>query len=173
MAQLNVGVSRLLNIRLRRLFGVVALVSCACMSLQGNTEKSKSLPLGIVKALAGDVKAYCDQFSEDFKKGCKQSFLQNLSWRELEISPRGRIATLVENRNMGACGSAGCSLYLFVQQPDAKFVQVLGTTGDVGTLDSVEVLKAVSVDYYNIQKTWRDGKTLTVYRWDGRRYSAT
>jgi hypothetical protein len=173
MVQLNVGVSRFLNMGLRRSFGVVALVSCAWMSLQGNTENSKSLPPGIVKVLADDVKAYCDQFSGDFKKGCKQSFLQNLSWRELEISPRGRTATLVENHNLGACGSAGCSLYLLVQQADAKFVQVLGTTGDVGTLDSVEVLKTLSANYYDIQKTWRDGKTHTVYRWDGRRYSAT
>jgi len=114
MVQLNVGVLRFLNVRLRRSFGVVALVSCACMSLQGSTANSKSLPLGIVKALAGDEKAYCDQLSWDFKKGCKQSFLQNLLWRELEMSPRGRTATLVENHNMGACGSAGCSLYLFV-----------------------------------------------------------
>lgn len=150
---------------------VLALVTCICISLQADSTKSKSLPPGIVKALAFDEKEYCDQFSGSFKKGCKQSFRAHLLWRELEISPEGRTAFLVENHNMGACGSAGCSLYLFVQQPNAKFTQVLGTMGDVGALDSVKILTTVNANYYDIQKLWHDGKTQTIYRWDGQRYT--
>jgi hypothetical protein len=37
-------------------------------------------------------------------------------WRELLVAPRGLPAILVENRNAGFCGSAGCSLDLFIQQ---------------------------------------------------------
>jgi hypothetical protein len=73
---------------------------------------------------------------------------------------------------MGACGTAGCSLYLFVQQPDAKFVQILGTNGETGALGDIRVLKDITKGHYAIQKTWRDGKTRTIYSWDGARYSA-
>jgi hypothetical protein len=133
---------------------------------------TKSLPPGVLKALAADEKEYCDQFLGSFKKGCQQKFRANLLWHELKVAPLGRTAFLVENHNMGFCGSAGCSLHLFVQQPDAKFVQVFGKSGDVGALDRITILKTVSAGYYDIQKIWRDGKTLTVYRWDGQRYSA-
>jgi hypothetical protein len=151
--------------------GVNVLALVTCISLQADGTKSKSLPPGIVKALAFYEKEYCDQFLGSFKKGCKQSFQANLLWRELEISPRGRTALLVENHNMGACGSAGCSLFLFIQQQNAKFTQVLGTMGDVGVLDSVKTLKTVTASYYDIQKLWHDGKTETIYRWDGQRYT--
>ena len=150
---------------------VVAFMTCICVSLQADSAKSKSLPLGIVKALAGNEKDYCDQFLGDYKKGCHQTFRANLLWQEVEVAPQGRTGFLVENHNMGFCGSAGCSLYLFVQQADAKFVQVLGKNGDVGALDRVTVLKTVSAGYYDIQKMWRDGMTRTIYRWDGQRYS--
>jgi hypothetical protein len=56
-------------------------------------------------------------------------------WREVELSPQERAAFLIENHNIGACGSAGCTLYVFVQEWNAKFVQILSTTGDVGDLD--------------------------------------
>ncbi len=152
--------------------GMVAVVTCIWISLQADSAQPKNLPPGVLQALAGNEKDYCDQFSGDYKKGCKQTFKANLLWKELEIAPQGRTAILVENHNMGACGSAGCSLYLFVQRHDAKFVQVLAATGDVGALGSVKVSKNISAGYYNIQKTWRDGKTQTIYRWDGQRYSA-
>lgn len=149
---------------------VSVLVTCSCIFLQGGSAKSKSLPPGVLKALAADEKDYCDKFLGDFKKGCHQTFRANLLWQELVISPSRQTAILVENRE--SCGSAGCALSLFVQQPDAKFVQVLGTDGQVGTLGSVKVETTVTKDHYDIQKTWHDGKTHTIYRWDGVRYSA-
>jgi hypothetical protein len=155
-----------------KIAGAVAIVTCICVSLQADSVKSKRLPPEIVKALASNEKDYCDQFLGDYKKGCHETFRANLLWHELEVAPKGRIAFLVENQNMGFCGSAGCSLYLFVQQPDAKYVQALGKNGDVGELNRVTILKTVTAGYYDIQKTWRDGKTRTIYRWDGQRYSA-
>ena len=149
---------------------VLAFVACYCMSLHGESPKSKLLSPGVLKALASDEKDYCDEFLGDFKKGCSQAFRAHLLSRELVITPSGQAAILVENRK--SCGSAGCSLSLFVQQPDEKFVQVLGRAGEVGTLGSVKVLKAVTNGHYNIQKTWHDGKTQTLYLWDGFRYSA-
>jgi hypothetical protein len=150
---------------IRYAVGVVALVTCCCMSLHGDSPKSKGLPPGVLKALASAEKAYCDHFED--KKGCHRTFRVNLSWRELVITPSGQKAFLVENGV--SCGSAGCALSLFVQQPDAKYVQVLG---EVGTLASVRVLKTVTKDHYNVQKIWHDGKTQTLYLWDGLRYSA-
>jgi hypothetical protein len=38
---------------IRNMVGVVALVSCICTSLQGANANSKSLPPGVLKALAG------------------------------------------------------------------------------------------------------------------------
>jgi len=155
-----------------KIAGAVVLVTCIYLSLQADSLKSKKLPPGIVKALATDEKDYCDQFLGDYKKGCHQTFRENLLWHELNIAPKGRIAFLIENHNMGFCGSAGRSLYLFVQQTARKYVQALGKGGDVGELDRVTILKTVTSGYYDIQKTWRDGKTRTIYRWDGQRYSA-
>jgi len=137
----------------------------------GKTE-AKPLPSGVLKALAADEAEYCDQFEDDFKKGCEEMFRINLMWRELPVAPRGLSAILVENRNGAFCGSAGCALSLFIQQPDAEFAQTLGKDGDVGTLDRVAVLKTITDGHYNIQKTWADGKTHTIYRWRGSRYSA-
>jgi transglycosylase-like protein len=134
----------------------------------GNTE-AKPLPSGVLKALAADEAEYCDEFEDDFKKGCEETFRINLMWRELPVAPRGLPAILVENRNTGFCGSAGCALSLFIQQPDAQFFQTLE---EVGALDRVTVLKTITDGHYNIQKTWADGKTHTIYRWRGSRYSA-
>jgi hypothetical protein len=139
---------------------------------QSTRTKSTSLRPGVFEALAEDEKGYCDQFLGDYKKGCNQAFRANLLWLELEIAPSEQAAILVENHNMGACGSAGCSLYLFVQQPDAKFVQVLGTNGETGALADIIVLKDITKGHYDIQKAWRDGRTRTLYLWDGVRYSA-
>jgi hypothetical protein len=157
---------------LHKTIGIVALLASSRMSPQAENMKPKSLPSGVLQALVRDEKDYCDQFSGEFKKNCKQTFRANLMWREVELSPQGRAAFLIENHNIGACGAAGCTLYVFLQQRNAKFVQILGTTGDVGDLDSVIVLKSASGGYYDIQKTWRDGTTETIYRWDGKRYSA-
>src|SRR6266478_2737804 len=137
----------------------------------GNTE-AKPLHSGVLRALAADEAEYCDQFEDNFKKGCEETFRTNLMWRELPIAPRGFPAILVENRNTGFCGSAGCALSLFIQQPDAQFAQTLGKDGDVGALDRVTVLNIITDGHYNIQKTWADGKTHTIYRWRGSRYSA-
>ncbi len=137
----------------------------------GNTEE-KPLPPGVLKALAADEAEYCDEFEGDFKKGCEETFRINLMWRELPVMPRGLPAILVENRNTSFCGSAGCALSLFIQQPDAEFAQTLGKDGDVGTLDRVSVLKTITDGHYNIQKIWADGKTHTIYRWRRSRYSA-
>jgi hypothetical protein len=137
----------------------------------GNTE-AKPLPSGVAKALATDTALYCDEFDASFKKGCEETFLVNLMWRELSVSPTGLPALLVENRNLGFCGSAGCSLNLILQQPDGRFIEAFGTDGEVGTLDEVKVLKTITDGHYNIQKTWADGKTHTIYRWTGEQYSA-
>jgi membrane carboxypeptidase/penicillin-binding protein PbpC len=137
----------------------------------GNTE-AKPLPSGVAKALATDTALYCDEFDASFKKGCEETFLVNLMWRELSVSPTGLPALLVENRNLGFCGSAGCSLNLILQQPDGQFIEAFGTNGEVGTLDEVKVLKTITDGHYNIQKTWADGKTHTIYRWTGEQYSA-
>jgi len=158
--------------RLRTIVAVVALVAYISVSLRGASSKSRSLPPGVLQALSNDEKDYCERFLGDYKKGCHQAFRTNLLWLELEIAPSEQAAILVENHNMGACGSEGCSLYLFVQQPDARFVQVLGADGDTGALGDIKVLKDMTKGHYNIQKTWRDSKTQTLYLWDGLRYSA-
>lgn len=137
----------------------------------GNTE-AKPLPPGVVKALAPDTAIFCDQFDDTWKKGCEQTFSVNLIWRELSVTPEGLPAVLVENRNMGFCGSAGCSLSLFIEQPDAEFVQVFGANGEVGNLGEVKVLKTAKKGHYDIQKTWADGETHTLYRWSGSQYLA-
>jgi hypothetical protein len=163
------GMLGFLDMGFRNRAGVIAFVACVCLSQQVRA-KSRELPPGILAALAADEKSYCDQFLGDYKKGCQKTFRENLSWRELLIAPSGQTAILVQNGE--SCGTAGCALSLFIQQSDTNFAQVLGTDGEVGTLSSVNVLKAVTNGHYNIQKTWHDGKTQTLYLWDGLRYSA-
>jgi hypothetical protein len=155
----------------RNAIGALVLVACICLSLPANDAKSKALPSGVLKALAGAEADYCDQFLGDFKKGCHETFRANLLWSELKLTPSGQKGILVESMNTGECGSAGCDLFLFVLQPDGKFAQVFGPHGDTGTLERIEVLKSVTKDHYDIQKTWADGKTHTIYQWNGRRYS--
>lgn len=167
------------NIRMKRngriafffalLSSLAAILPGIAKPPQVDNVKSKSLPSGVLQALAAHEKDYCYQFSF---KNCRQTFQANLLWDELVVSPQGQTAILVENRNIGFCGSAGCALYLFLQRRDMTFVQVLGAYGEVGALDKVKVLKSVSGGYYNLQKTWRDGKTRTIYGWDGERYTS-
>ena len=156
----------------RKAVGALAPVACCWLSLQADSTKAHSLPPGVIKALAADEKDYCDQVLGDLKKSCHQAFRANLLWRELVIAPSGQTAFLVENKNAGYCGSAGCALYLFIRQPDREFVQVLAADGEVGTLATVRVLRTVTNRHYDIQKTWKDGKTKTLYRWDGEGYAA-
>lgn len=78
---------------------------------------------------------------------------------------------MVENHNVGACGSIGCSLYLFVRQQDRTFLQVLGTNGETGALADTKVLTDLTKGHFNILKTWRDGKNYTLYQWNGVRYA--
>jgi len=156
--------------KLRRIIASLALGASICSQSRGDSAESRNLPAAVVKALAPDEKAYCDQFLGDFKKGCHQTFRANLSWRELTISPSGQTAILVKNGK--SCGTAGCALSLFVQEPASNFVQVLGTDGEVGTLSSIKVLKTVTKSHYDIQKTWHDLKTQTLYTWDGARYTS-
>jgi hypothetical protein len=137
----------------------------------GNTEMKPLYP-GVLEALERDEAEYCDQFEGDFKKGCEETFQINLMWRELRVAPQGPPAILVENRNAGFCGSAGCALSLFIAQPNAKFLQTLGKDGEVGDLDRVKTLKTITDGHYDIRKTWADGKAYTIYRWKGSRYSA-
>lgn len=148
--------------------GAVVLIVCAYAPLHG--ADSKSLPRGVLKALAVDEKQYCEQFVGSYRNGCHQTFRTNLLWSELEIVPSQRTAILVENHNVGACGSAGCSLYLFDKEPDGTFTQVLGKSGETGALGDIRVSKEITKGHYNITKTWRDGKTQTLYLWDGVRY---
>jgi hypothetical protein len=151
----------------------VALAVAAPLTTRslGNTEVTP-LPSGVLKALAEDEAEYCDEFEDDFKRGCDETFQTNLMWRDLQVAPQGPPAILVENRNTGFCGSAGCNLSLFIQQPDAQFAQTLEKDGEVGSIDAIMVLKTITDGHYSIQKIWADGKTHTIYRWKGSRYSA-
>lgn len=152
----------------RNIVGALALVACSCLTLSADNAKSRIPPRGVVVALAADERTYCYQYRYD---SCHQTFRANLQWRKLLITPTGRDAILVESENLGFCGSSGCSLYLFLQQPNGEFVQVLGKQGDTGDLESITVLKTITKDHFNIQKTWSDGKTHSTYRWNGLRYS--
>ena len=133
---------------------------------------AKTLPEGVLKGLAHEAKEYCeDQFVEGFRKGCETKFAAHLRWRELAITPSGQTAMLVENNNLGFCGSGGCALYLFVQQKETKFTQVLDSNGGMGTVERVTVLKKITKGHYDIQVAWSDRKTHSVYQWDGSQYS--
>jgi Transglycosylase len=136
----------------------------------GNTE-ANPLPVGVLKALSADEAEYCDEFEADFRKGCAETFRTNLRWREFPVTPQS-YTILVENRNTGFCGSAGCALCLFVAATDGQFVQVFGTNGEVGSIDRVAVLKTVTNGFYDIQKTWSDKTTHENFRWTGTKYSS-
>lgn len=117
------------------------------------------------KELASDEKEYCERFLGSYKKGCHETFRANLAWRDLEITPGGQAAILVENKT--SCGIAGCALYLFVQQKSGRFTQVLGADGGLGTVRRVTVLKKITNGHYDIRVTWSDGRSYSDYQWDG------
>ncbi|MGB2671605.1 MAG: hypothetical protein WA621_15060 [Candidatus Acidiferrum sp.] len=150
----------------------VALLVLTLLNCRGSqNDTSKILPEGILKTLADTEKEYCeDQFGDRYEKGCAEKFAANLKWAELIITPKGQTAILVENENLGFCGTAGCAMYLFVQKADTRFVQVLGKQGDIATLKRFAVLKKISNGHYDVQVTWSDGRTHTTYRWSGAQY---
>jgi len=133
---------------------------------------SRQLPPGVLRALAKDEAAYCEQYLDDNKKGCREAFQSNLLWRQLVIAPSGQTALLVESHNIGFCGSKGCSLYVFLEGPNREYSQVLGKHGSTGALADVEVLKTVTRGHYNLEKTWSDGTTKELYRWGKVRYKS-
>jgi Transglycosylase len=135
----------------------------------GNTEMNP-LPSGVFEALAADETEYCGTFDGEFKKGCEDTFRTNLMWVALQVVPRGRPAILIENGNTGFCGSAGCALSLLIEQSDMRFAQSLEERGEVGAINRIAVLRTITNGHYDIQKTWADGKTHTIYRWKGSRY---
>jgi hypothetical protein len=152
----------------------VALILLGLLNLLApQTEPSKTLSEGVLKKLSVSEKQYCeDQFGDRFKKGCDKEFTANLLCRELSITPSGQSAILVENHNLGFCGAGGCALYLFVRQNGTSFTQVLGSDGGLGTLKRVTVLKKITNGHYDIRVIWNDGKTHSVYQWDGSQYSS-
>jgi hypothetical protein len=123
--------------------------------------------------MRGDAKDYCDQWVGSYRSGCRDKFRRNLLWQRITITPSGEEAIVVENHNMGACGSAGCSLSLLTKAPNGTFTQILGTQGNVGTVTQIRVLKSVTSGHYDLQKTWADEKTTTLYRWSMTRYMST
>jgi len=148
---------------------VIGIPLLICVPPQ--TSPIKALPNGVLSKLTVLEREYCeDQFGDKFKKGCDRKFAANLKWQEVAITPTGESAILVENQNLGFCGSAGCALYLFVQKADTSYVQVLGTQGDIGTLKRFKVLEEITKEHFNVQVTWSDGKTHSIYRWNGSRY---
>jgi hypothetical protein len=147
----------------------ILLGVCTSLPLPPSGEQLKNLPTGVLTALHTDEEEYCRQF---LKKDCHRIFRANLPWRELVISPTDQTAILVENHNMGFCGSLGCSLYLFLSQKDGKYIQVLGTQGETGALSSIKLLETVTNGHRDLQKTWRDDEMQTIYKWNGMRYVA-
>jgi hypothetical protein len=157
---------------MRSLLLTLALLMGLNYDQQTVQSTAKPLPGGVLEGLAREAKGYCeDQFVAGFRKGCETKFAAHLRWRELSITPSGETAVLVENDNLGFCGTAGCALYLLVRQKNTKFTQVLSSNGGLGTLDRVSVMRKITKGHYNIQVTWSDRKTRSVYQWDGSQYS--
>jgi len=167
------GSSNTIMLRMVQWAAVICVSAAFAFAQQSETQGAKGLPMGVVQAMASDQKDFCDQWLGSYRKGCRNKFRENLWRRRLVIAPSGTEAILVDSRNRGYCGSAGCSLYLFKQASSMAFIQILGREriGEVGTLAQVKVLEATTNGYYDLQKTWADEETTTVYKWDGSRYS--
>ena len=159
---------------MRSLATVLTTLLLNCPQPQTNPAEPKALSDGVLRELARAEQQYCeDQFGDRYRKGCDKKFASNLKWLEVVVTPAGQPAILVENQNLGFCGTAGCSLYLFVQKADTSYVQILGRQGDVGTLKRFAVLKEITKDHYDVQVTWSDGKGHSIYRWNGTRYATS
>ena len=150
---------------------LIALVACYCVLPWAGAAKPERLPRTLLKALDGHEADFCDQYLGSFRNGCRQKFRSNLLWHHLVLTPAGDNSIVLENRNIGACGSAGCAIYVFLRQPTGAYLQVLGTQGEVGALERIGVLPTLTKGHYDIQKTWADGETKSVYRWNGLRYT--
>ncbi len=149
--------------------GSIALAVLNYAFAQTTPVTSANFPQGLLKApeLVNEEKGYCEETK--IRSDCHKDFWAHLVWRELRITPSGTVAFLVEDKNEFYCGSAGCSLYLFLKRPDGSFAQILGD-GDIGGLNQVKVLKSIKNNYYDLQKTERDGKTQEIYRWKDSSY---
>jgi len=89
--------------------------------------------------MAKDEAEYCDQFLGDYQKGCGAAFGSNLLWSWLVIAPSGQKGILVEIGNIGYCGSAGCSIFIFAQRPNGEYIQVFGKHGSVAALARIKI----------------------------------
>lgn len=99
----------------------ICLLTTFALAQQADSRGAHGLPSGILKAMGRDEKDYCDEWLGSYGRGCRQKFRENLWWRRLLITPSGKVAVLVENRNTGACGSAGCPLSLFAEDAKGAF----------------------------------------------------
>ena len=148
----------------------IALIELLCqVSLgQRQSRSKKQLPAGVLRALTADETDFCDQCLSSNKKSCRDVFRHNLLWRKLVISPAGQEAFLVENHNEGACGSAGCALFLLVLR-DGQYRNGFGLKdGLVGDVGGTIVRDTVTKGYFDLEVT--EGKDKVLYRWDGLRY---
>jgi hypothetical protein len=150
--------------------GLFALVVSNCLAQQIYKATSRSLPEDVLKWLAGDEQEYCEKLVGLDKKDCHKTFRANLHWRELQITPSGEVAILVENATN--CESTGCALKLFAEGSDGRVVQILGTHGDVGSLGRTELLKNTTKGHFDLQLTLNGGETHKVYRWHRFHYVA-
>ncbi len=120
-------------------FRVSVRLLFACLLLLPAGTQANTLSPSILKALRSDELQCCKQVSGKFEESCHLSFVANLRWCEFRVSRSGKTAFLIENRNTGFCGSAGCALHLFIQRSDGSFAEVFD---EVGALESVKTLKS-------------------------------
>jgi hypothetical protein len=156
---------------LRNIIATFTLMSCFCIPVRGNSAESGTLPPGVVKALAKYEKEYCEEFLGEFRKGCHQKFRANLLWQPLVITQSGQTAFLVENRNSGFGGVRSISLCPTVEgeiRSNPRNIRGHGNR-DPRKHRSFECGHERPLQH---SKTWRDGKTCTLYLWDGARYSS-
>jgi hypothetical protein len=149
---------------------VVALLLATSFSAASQLGQAKTpeLPSEVLASLAPHEAQYC---SECQFPDCHQTFRKNLLWQDLIITPSQDKAVLVEIHNMGFCGSTGCPIYLFEFKANGKTVQILGKNGEIGSLSTVTPMAGVTRNHYELLKIWSDGKTRSIYRWKGSRYS--
>ena len=155
------------------IFGACLFVaSCLLATIAlGQTVRhgTHTLPRGVMEAMWSSEKDYCEQGRGTPGSDCHKKFGQNLRWEKVVITPAGDIAILIENRNTDYCGSGGCSLLMFVAASSGHFAQVFDEIGD---LARIRVLDTMTRGHFDLRKTWADGHTKTIYKWNGNLYSA-
>ena len=153
----------------RLLVAIFLLLTLSWADFAQNSEVE--VPSGVLQALAGSQREHCASLAN--RKGCAEDFKAHLAALEVRLSPTGKIGILVENRNVGFCGSAGCDLWLFIAVGGGStFKQVWGKDGEVGSIKQVKALESVTNGFYDLRKVWADGKTHTDYQWTGTQYAA-